>query len=83
MLTLLVIAPMLVLSGIASPFEAMPVWVQGLMALSPFRYYIDITMGILLKGAGLTLLWSSVMTMSVLGAAVFVLGMWRFRRQFQ
>ena len=83
MLTLLLIAPMLLLSGIASPFEAMPAWVQGLMALSPLRYYIDITMGILLKGAGLTLLWSSVMTMTVLGTAVFSLGIWRFRRQFQ
>lgn len=83
MLTLLLIAPMLLLSGIASPFEAMPAWGQGLMSLSPLRYYIGITIGILLKGAGLELLWSSVMAVTVLGAAVFALGMWRFRWQFQ
>jgi ABC-2 type transport system permease protein len=83
MLTLLVMAPMLMLSGIASPFEAMPAWVQGLMALSPLRYYVDVTMGILLKGAGLDLLWRSVITMTVLGAAFFALGMWRFRKQFE
>jgi len=83
MLTLLVIAPMLLLSGITAPFEVMPSWVQGLMALSPLRYYIDITMAIVLKGAGMDLLWRPVLTMTVLGAAVFGLGIWRFRRQFE
>jgi ABC-2 type transport system permease protein len=83
MLTLLVIAPMLLLSGITAPFEVMPLWVQGLMALSPLRYYIDITMAILLKGAGMGLLWRSALMMTLLGAAIFGLGMWRFRRQFE
>lgn len=83
MITLLVAAPMLMLSGIAAPMEAMPTWVRYLMALSPLRYYVDIAYGILLKGAGLNILWDSVLAMAALGAALFGFGLWRFRRQFQ
>jgi ABC-2 type transport system permease protein len=82
MVTLLVVAPMVLLSGLAAPFESMPPWVQTLMALSPLRYYIDVTFGILLKGVGLDLLWDSVLAMAGLGGALFGLGLWRFRGQF-
>ena len=83
MMTLLVAAPMLMLSGITAPMEAMPVWVRNLMALSPLRYYIEIANGILLKGAGLNILWDSVLAMAALGTALFAFGLWRFRRQFR
>lgn len=83
MVALLVISPMLLLSGIATPFEAMPSWVQSIMALSPLRYYVDVTYGILLKGVGLDVLWDSILAMALLGGALFGLGMWRFRKQFQ
>jgi ABC-2 type transport system permease protein len=82
MMTLLVAAPMLMLSGITAPMEAMPTWVRSVMALSPLRYYIDIANGILLKGAGLNILWDSVLAMMALGVALFGFGLWRFRRQF-
>jgi ABC-2 type transport system permease protein len=82
MMTLLVAAPMLMLSGITAPMEAMPTWVRHLMSLSPLRYFIDIANGILLKGAGLNILWDSVLAMAALGAALFGFGMWRFRKQF-
>ena len=83
MMTLLVVAPMLLLSGLTSPMEAMPAWVRHLMALSPLRYYVEIAHGILLKGAGLSVLWGSVLQMALLGGALFGFGMWRFRRQFE
>ena len=82
MMTILVLVPMLLLSGITSPMEAMPEWVQYLMVLSPLRYYIEITHGIFFKGAGMTVLWDSVLAMALLGGTLFGIGMWRFRRQF-
>lgn len=75
LMTLLVVAPMLMLSGVTSPMEAMPTWVRYLMILSPLRYFIDIAYGILLKG--------QVLAMAVLGGALFGFGMWRFRKQFE
>ncbi len=83
MVSLLVISPMLLLSGIATPFEAMPSWVQSLMALSPLRYFVDVTYGILLKGVGVDVLWDSILAMALLGGTLFGLGMWRFRRQLE
>lgn len=82
MMTLFVVGPMLLLSGITSPYESMPKWVQAIMTLSPLRYYIDITYGVMLKGAGLDLLWKPVRAMLLLGGTLFGSGMWRFRRQF-
>jgi ABC-2 type transport system permease protein len=83
MMTLLLVGPMMVLSGITTPYESMPRWVQTMMAVSPLRYYIELTYGVLLKGAGLDVLWKSVATMALLGGSLFAFGMWRFRRQFQ
>ncbi len=83
MMTLLVVAPMLLLSGIFTPLETMPAWVRHLMAFSPLRYFIEITNGILLKGIGIELLWSQTLAMGVLGGSLFGFGMWRFRRQFE
>jgi ABC-2 type transport system permease protein len=82
MMTLFVVGPMMLLSGLNSPYESMPGWVQTVMAFSPLRYYIDITYGVLLKGAGLDVLWKPVVTMALLGGGLFGFGMWRFRRQF-
>ncbi len=83
MMTILVLVPMLLLSGITSPVEAMPTWVQYLMTLSPLRYYIEITHGIFFKGIGLEILWRSVLAMVLLGSVTFGFGVWRFRRQFE
>jgi ABC-2 type transport system permease protein len=82
MITLFLVGPMMLLSGVTTPYESMPKLVQMIMAISPLRYYIDITYGVLLKGAGLDILWKSVGAMVLLGGGLFAFGMWRFRRQF-
>jgi ABC-2 type transport system permease protein len=82
MLVLLLVVPMVMLSGAHTPLETMPGWLQELMRLSPLRYFIEIAFGILLRGAGLELLWGKVLAIAALGGALFALGLWRFRRQF-
>ncbi|MCP4576749.1 MAG: ABC transporter permease [Deltaproteobacteria bacterium] len=82
MLTALIVAPMIFLSGAWTPPEAMAPWMRLFMVISPLHYYIDASLGILLKGADLKILWDSVLIMVLLGSSVFGLGMWRFRRQF-
>jgi ABC-2 type transport system permease protein len=83
MMTLLVVAPMMLLSGLVAPMEALPTWTRHLMILSPLRYFIDIANGILLKGSDLSILWEPVLAMVALGAGLFAFGMWQFRRQFE
>lgn len=82
LMTILIVAPMLLLSGTWTPPEAMPVWLRELMLLSPLHHFVNISYGIQLKGTGLDILWPSVLSMVALGGSLFGFGMWRFRRQF-
>lgn len=81
MLTVVILMPMLLLSGAWTPIEAMPPWMRGLAWISPLHYFLDAAYGILLKGAGLAVLWDSVLAMSALGILIFAVGMRRFSRQ--
>lgn len=82
LLSLLILAPILLLSGLWTPPEAMPVWMRWATLASPMRHYIDVSYGILLKGAGLDLLWDSVLAIGILGVLIFLFGIRRFRGQF-
>ena len=83
MLTIITYGPMIFLSGAWTPPEAMPEPLRLMMLLSPLHYYIDVSFGILLKGAGLGLLWDSVLGIMVLGAVLYGLSLRRLRRQFE
>ena len=83
LMTILVVAPMINLSGTWTPPEAMPFWLRELMQLSPLYHFVNISYGIQLKGVGLDILWPSIVSMLALGGALFGFGMWRFRRQFR
>ena len=52
------------------------------MFLSPLYYFIEIGYGILLKGAGLVVLWDSLLGLALLRMGIFSFGVWRFKRQF-
>lgn len=83
MLTILLMMPILLLSGAWTPPEAMPPVIRQAMYISPLYYYIEMSYGILLKGAGLKILWDSLFGLTLLGSLVFSFGVWRFRRQFR
>ena len=83
MLALLIVLPLVMLSGIRTPWESMPAWLRAVMSLSPLHHLIEIAYGILLRGAGFSVLWQHVLAMAGLGALLFAVGVWRFRRQFQ
>lgn len=82
LLILLIVMPIITLSGTWTPFESMPGWLRAAMTLSPLRHFVDIVYSILLRGAGLNVLWDSVLAMTALGAVLFAIGLARFRRQF-
>ncbi len=82
MLTVLVFAPMIFLSGAWTPPEAMPSWMRLLMDCLPMHYMLDAGFGVLLKGQGLGELWRELLGICALGAPVLGLSLWRFRRQF-
>jgi ABC-2 type transport system permease protein len=60
--------PATLLSGFVFPIENMPQVVQWLTYLNPMRYFLIIVRGIFLKGVGLSILWSQVLTLAGMGA---------------
>ncbi|MFA5732133.1 MAG: ABC transporter permease [Acidithiobacillus sp.] len=83
LLAILVLLPMIFLSGAWTPPEAMPAGLREAMHLSPLYYFIEMGYDILLKGAGLDTLWDSLLGLALLGMTIFGLGVWRFKRQFR
>lgn len=83
MLAIFTFVPIILFSGIHTPHEGMPRWLHAIVLFNPLAHYIDATYSILLRGAGLNLVWDSVLAMALLGGGVFGFGVWRFRAQFE
>jgi len=82
LLVILIIAPILFLSGSWTPIEAMPPLLAAITYLSPLKHYLTIGYNILLKGAGLQVLWPDLLSLNILGFGLFLLCALQFRRQF-
>jgi ABC-2 type transport system permease protein len=75
----LFLTPAILLSGLIFPIANMPVFFQYLTRLNPLMYFIIVTQGVFLKGAGLTLLWPQMLSMTVLGMGMLGLAVARFK----
>jgi ABC-2 type transport system permease protein len=83
LVVLLVVVPMVMLSGTWNVTESMPGWLQGLVELSPLRHFIVLAYGLMIRGAGLDVLWPALAKMVAIGCVLFVVGVLRFRHQFR
>lgn len=64
--------PTAILSGMIFPIESMPAWLQPITHVVPAKWFINIVRGVMLKGAGLDVLWKD--TLILAGMAVLLLG---------
>jgi ABC-2 type transport system permease protein len=72
--------PMAFLSGTVVPINNMPQVLQWLTYISPLRYYVDVTLGIFLKGVGLEVLWPQTVALAALGIVFLVTSVFQLRR---
>ncbi len=79
---LMIISPVLFLSGSWTPLEAMHPSMRVITYLSPLKYYLNIGYNILLKGAGVEALWPDFVGLATLGSLLFVFCALRFRQHF-
>ncbi|MFO0587825.1 MAG: ABC transporter permease [Polyangiaceae bacterium] len=75
-----IIIPAFLLSGMMTPVEAMPAWVQPITWVNPVRYYIEILRSILLRGATFADIQRSFWHLSGIAATFLVIAIFRFRR---
>lgn len=82
MLMLVILTPMLMLSGAWTPPESMQPVMRYLSLISPMRYFIDFGYSVLFKGNGIKYVWHDIVGIVFLGVILFGLSVWRFRRSF-
>jgi len=71
--------PAMLLSGIMTPIDSMPRWMQWFTYVNPLRYFQEIARANMMKGAGLADLWPQTLALAVFGAVIFGLATARFR----
>jgi ABC-2 type transport system permease protein len=71
----------ILMSGIFTAVDNMPLWAQRINLLNPVYYFIDIMRGIMLKGSGFLDLWSHVLALSVFAVIFVSLAILNYRKR--
>lgn len=80
LMMILVILPLELLSGGMTPRESMPQAVQFIMQFAPTTHFVSLAQAVLYRGAGLDVVWPSLLAMAAIAAALFIASLLMFRR---
>jgi ABC-2 type transport system permease protein len=80
LLCILVIFPMLTLSGGYTPLDSMPKIIEVLTTFSPTRHFVSYAQAVLFRDAGLHIVWREFATVAAIGLAFFIGSLIRFRK---
>jgi ABC-2 type transport system permease protein len=73
--------PAVTLSGLATPIENMPLWLQQADLLNPVRYIIIALRNIFLEGADLYMVWPHIWPLLIMSCVSLPLAAWMFRHR--
>ena len=73
--------PIMFLSGTLVPIESMAPFLRTFSLASPLRHYMDVTLGVFLKGSGIAQLWPQALALAGIGALLYALAWLRFARR--
>jgi ABC-2 type transport system permease protein len=79
MLAVLILLPLQLLSGNATPRESMPAVVQAVMLAAPTTHFVAASQAILFRGAGLEVVWPQFLALAAIGTLLFLVALRRFR----
>lgn len=68
------------LSGGTTPLDSMPRWLQDGMQFSPTTHFVNFSIAVLYRGAGVDGVWPDLALVSGTGVAFFLAALVRFRR---
>jgi ABC-2 type transport system permease protein len=66
--------PTMLLSGFVFPIESLPGWLRPVTNVIPAKWFVLVTRGIMLKGAGLAELWDETLVLAGMAALLLVAG---------
>lgn len=79
----LVLTPLMLLSGYASPIENMPDWLQTITYLNPARYFLIIVQGLFLKAMPASVVLHQLWPMVLIACATLAASAWLFRARME
>ncbi|HLN88197.1 MAG TPA: ABC transporter permease [Candidatus Limnocylindrales bacterium] len=80
LLVILVILPLVLLSGAVTPRESMPQVVQIIMQAAPTTHFVSLTHGIIYRGAGFDVVWPQFVALVGIGVVFFTTALLWFRK---
>ena len=78
---LVLMIPMVLLSGIATPVRNMPEFLQIITYADPMRFAVDAVKRVYLEGAGLAAIWRDLVPMFLIAAVTMPIAAWLFRHR--
>jgi len=70
----------ILLSGIFTPTESMPVWVQKFNIINPLSYFMRVIRMVMLKGSGFSNLIPEFVSLGIYAIVILGLATWRYRK---
>ena len=80
LLIMMVVIPMIMLSGSMAPVESQPQWVQYVTWLLPSRHYVSFMQAIVYRGADFAIVWKEFATVLVMGVTFLAASLMLFRQ---
>ncbi|MEO6716815.1 MAG: ABC transporter permease [Novosphingobium sp.] len=77
------IVPMILLSGFASPVENMPGWLQVIAEADPLKHFLIISEGLFLKGMTAADVFANTWPIAVIGVVTMAVAVWQFRARVE
>ncbi|MFW2512394.1 ABC transporter permease [Demequina sp. SO4-13] len=79
-LAIMMLLPQILLSGFIFPLDAMPTVIAWIGRCLPLTYFVEMSQGIFLRGAGLASLWPVFAVLVGMAVLIFTAAVLRFRR---
>ena len=80
LLLMLVIMPIMILSGGMTPIESQPLWLQPITWLLPSRHFMEFATAITYRGADFAIVWPEFLWTFLLGAGFLAISLILFRK---
>jgi ABC-2 type transport system permease protein len=77
----LLVMPFALLSGLTTPINSMPEFLQSVMVINPLRYALDLTKRVYLEDAGFAQLGPDFLPLAVIGLVTLFSAAWLFSRR--
>jgi ABC-type multidrug transport system permease subunit len=71
----------LLMSGLFTPIDSMPHWVQVVAELNPVRHFVAISRAVLVKGATFTEIQQPFLILTVFAVVVFTLAVRQYSKR--